>query len=51
MECVMSSIPELTSQEVEIVRQTLRERYQHDVALDFAGSELRLVPDDLISTT
>lgn len=41
----MSTIPEFTEQELQLVRDTLKERYKTDKEIQLADTELRLNPD------
>lgn len=40
----MNSIPDFTESEIWIVRDTLAQRYGHEVSLDMGDAELRLDP-------
>jgi hypothetical protein len=42
----MQQIPDITDNETWIVRTTLQERYQQEVELQLADSEIRLRPSD-----
>ncbi len=42
----MPTIPDITDNELWIVRTTLKERYRRDINLQLADSEIRLRPSD-----
>ena len=42
----MAEIPDITDSEQWIIRTTLRERYGRDMEIQFADSEIRLMPSD-----
>ena len=46
----MSDIPDFTEGEMQAVRDTLRERYKTDKAIQLADTELRLDPDSSVLT-
>lgn len=42
----MAEIPDITGSEQWIIKNTLRERYGHDMEIQYADSEIRLMPSD-----
>ena len=47
----MQEVPDISDSETWVIRTTLRERYQEDVELQIADSEIRLRPSDRTLTS